>query len=255
MKIQIINPNTSSDMTNKIRLAAEQAAGKETQVVATNPEMGPRSVEGFYDGAVSVVGLLHELGKGITGDAVVIACFDDYGLDAARTLCNVPVIGIGEAAFHIASLISWRFGVVTTLSQSVPAIENNILRYGLDRRCSGVRASEVPVLELEDGSCAAYGRISDEIERAIREDAAEAIVLGCAGMADIARRLEQDHGIPIVEGVAAATRLAECLVALGLKTSKKRGYAAPNPKEFVGALSGMAIAAPRVTGENAVTAT
>ena len=81
---------------------------------------------------------------------MIVACFDDTGLDAARCLTAAPVVGIGEAGFHFASMLSNKFSVVTTLSRSVPAIEHNLVRYGLAHRCARVRASDVPVLELEE---------------------------------------------------------------------------------------------------------
>ncbi|TGU42037.1 aspartate/glutamate racemase family protein, partial [bacterium M00.F.Ca.ET.146.01.1.1] len=97
---------------------------------------------------------------------------------------EAPVIGIGEAAFHLASLVAGKFSVVTTLARSVPAIEHNLAKYGLASRCAKVRSSEVAVLDLEQPGSNARHKISQEIARAIRDDRAEAIVLGCAGMAD-----------------------------------------------------------------------
>jgi allantoin racemase len=90
------------------------------------------------------------------------------------------------------------------------------------------------VLELEVPGSAARDRIGREIDRAIEEDGAEAIVLGCAGMADLAAELTRQHGIPVVDGVAAAVKLAESLVGLGLKTSKRGGYAPPLAKLYSG---------------------
>ena len=160
--------------------------------------------------------------------------FDDTGLEAARCLAPGPVIGIGEAAYHVASLIAGKFSVVTTLSRSIPAIEHNLVRYGLISRCARVRAADVEVLELEDPNSPACERISLEIARAVAEDNAEAIVLGCAGMADLAAQLSREHGLPVVDGVAAAVKLAEGLVGLGLKTSKRGGYAPPLVKRYEG---------------------
>jgi len=157
-------------------------------------------------------------------DTVIIACFDDTGLDAARCCTDAPVIGISEAAFHMASLIAGKFSVVTTLSRSIPAIEHNLVRYGLAGCCARVRASEVPVLELERPGSGARGKISSEIHLAIEADGAEAIVLGSAGMADLAQALAVEHRLPVIDGVTAAVKLAEGLVELGLKTSKRGGY-------------------------------
>jgi allantoin racemase len=236
MRILVVNPNTTAAMTEKIGRAARAAAAAGTEIIAVNPPDGPVSIEGYYDEAFSVPGLLAEIAKGeaLGVSAHIIACFDDTGLEAARSLASAPVIGIGEAAFHLASLLGHRFGVVTTQSRSIAAIETNLLKYGLASRCAKVRACEVPVLTLDDPASNASVQISAEIERAKREDNAEVIVLGCAGMADLASRLSERHGVPVVDGVASAVKLAEGLGALGLKTSKIRAYAPPLPKTYLG---------------------
>lgn len=223
-------------MTRKIEAAARAAANAGTTLTAVNPADGPASIEGYFDEAYCIPGLLGEIRKGEEAgfQGYVIACFDDTGLDAARSLAAGPVIGIGEAAFHCASLIAGRFSVVTTLSRSVPAIEHNLEKYGLAARCARVRASDVAVLALEDENSGARTRISDEIEMAKREDRCEAVVLGCAGMADLAAELSARHGLPVLDGVACAVKLLEGLVALELKTSKLGGYASPLSKPYSG---------------------
>jgi allantoin racemase len=228
MRLLVINPNSTASMTEKIGIAARAAASPGTEIVAVNPLHGPVSIEGYYDEALSVPGLLNVIQTTPAFDAVIIACFDDTGLDAARCLTDRPVIGIGEAAYHFASLISNKFSVVTTLARSVPALEHNLHRYGLSARCVRVRSSEVAVLELEHPGSDACLRISAEIGRAVAQDRAEAIVLGCAGMADLAKDLAAEHGLPVLDGVSCAVRLAEAMVGLGLRTSRLGGYA-PSP--------------------------
>lgn len=234
MRILVVNPNTTTSMTNTIGAAARSAASAGTEIRATNPPFGPPSIEGYFDEIYAIPGLIAEMRSAPDADAYVIACFDDTGLDAARCLTEAPVIGIGEAAFHMASLIAGKFSVVTTLSRSVPAIEHNLVRYGLAARCARVRASDVPVLDLEKPKSDARARISAEIEQAIAQDRAEAIVLGCAGMADLAASLSREHAIPVVDGVSCAIKLAEGLASLGLRTSKRGGYALPRAKSFTG---------------------
>ena len=233
MRILVINPNTTASMTEKIGQAARRIASQGTEIVATNPALGPASIEGFYDEAMSLAGLLALIRGARDYDAVVIACFDDTGLDAARCLTDKPVIGIGEAAYHMASMISNKFSVVTTLARSVPALEHNLHRYGLIARCARVRSSEVAVLELEHPGSDARTRISAEIGRAIAEDRAEAIVLGCAGMTDLAEALAREHGVPVLDGVTCAVGLAESMVRLRLLTSRIGGYSPP-PAEKAG---------------------
>lgn len=234
MIIHVVNPNTTAAMTARIAHAARQAASPGVEIWATNPAHGPVSIEGFYDEAFSVPGMLQEIAKADAAGAQahVIACFDDTGLEAARCIAGGPVIGIGEAAFHLASLVAHRFSTVTTLSRSIAPIETNLMKYGLDRRCAKVRACEVAVLALEDPASGAREKLSAEIVAAIAEERAEAIVLGCAGMADLAASLSAEHGLPVIDGVAAAVKLAEAMIALGHKTSRLGPYAKPLPKVF-----------------------
>lgn len=211
-------------MTAKIAAAANRVALSDTTVTAVNPDAGPASIQGYYDEAVCVPGILKLVQQHDSADAIVIACFDDTGLDAVRCMTEAPVLGIGEAAYHAASVLSNRFSVVTTLARSVPALEHNLVRYGLADRCSGVRASEVPVLDLEKPGSNARDQISKEIGLSLSEDKAEAVVLGCAGMTDLAHSLALEHGVPVLDGVSCAVSWAESLVRLGLKTSKSGGY-------------------------------
>lgn len=236
MRLIAINPNSTASMTAKIGTAARAAAAAGTVVEAINPANGPPSIEGYVDEAFSVPALLALIAQqeaATPANGYIIACFDDTGLEAARCIARAPVIGIGEAAFHLAALVAGKFSVITTLSRSVPAIEHNLVKYGLATRCARVRAAEVPVLGLEDAASPARARISAEIAAALREDRAEAIVLGCAGMTDLAQALSAEHGIPVIDGVAAAVKLAEALAALRLVTSKVGGYATPLPKQYL----------------------
>ena len=240
MNIVVINPNTTAAMTARIATTAKAVASSGTTIIAIQPSAGPASIEGYADEAMAVPHMLEamfaEQLKNPSIAGYVIACFDDTGLDAARCILDAPVVGIGEAAFHLASLIAPRFSVVTTLSRSVSPIEHNLVKYGLASRCARVRAAEVAVLDLEDPASSAYAHISNEIRAALKEDRAEAIVLGCAGMTDLATRLSQEHGIPVIDGVGAAVKLIESLAALDLKTSKRTTYAKPLAKAYAGAM-------------------
>lgn len=241
MEVLVVNPNTTESMTRLIGEAARRAASPQTGIVTKTSSMGPVSIEGYYDEALAVPGLLIEIGKAERSgaDAAIIACFDDTGLDAARTLAGIPVIGICEAACATAALLAKRFSVVTTLERSRVPVEELCRRYGMAERAS-VRAANIAVLSLEDPNSGARDRLRSEIAAAIDEDKAEAIVLGCAGMADLARTLQSEFGIPVIDGVGAAVKQAEALVGLGLTTSKRGAYASPVAKSYVGAMSDFA---------------
>ena len=238
MKIAVINPNTTASMTATIADAARRVAHAETEILATTSSMGPVSIEGYYDEVFAVPGLLVEIAKAERegADAIVIACFDDTGLDAARALAGIPVIGICEAALSATSFIAQRFSVVTTMERSRLPVEHLVHRYGMGSRCK-VRAADVPVLSLEDPNSNARDRLRSEISAALKDDRAEAIVLGCAGMADLTAALRQEFGVPVVDGVAAAVKQAESLIAQGLSTAKRGAYATPVSKTYHGELA------------------
>jgi allantoin racemase len=225
-------------MTGTIARAARGAASSSTEILAATSKMGPASIEGFYDEALSVPGLLAEIAEGerAGAQAAIIACFDDTGLDAARCMAAVPIVGICQAAVATAGFLAQRISVVTTLERSRVPIEHLMHRYGMAGRVR-VRAADVPVLALEDPRSGALEKLRRQIEQALEDDHAEAIVLGCAGMAELAANLSRDYGVPVIDGVSAAVRQAEALVALGLATSKRGTYAPPVAKSYTGMMA------------------
>jgi allantoin racemase len=236
MKLLVINPNTSAAMTAGIGDAARAVAAPGTLVLARHASFGPASIEGHYDEALAAAGVAEQArlaaGEGIA--ATVIACFGDPGLDAAREALAGPVLGIAEAAFHAASLLATGFSVVTTMTRTCIIAEHLVHKYGFERRCRGIHGTDIPVLALEDGGAAMLGQIEAAARHALARDRSGAIVLGCAGMAGLCQTLQQRLGVPVIDGVAAAVKLAEALVALGLATSKQGDYATPLPKPVAG---------------------
>lgn len=202
-------------MTLMIAEAANAIAGPNTHITAINPTDSPPSIQGPEDGHAALPHLFDLFERQIleqeTYDAMVIACFDDTGLYQLRAASPIPVIGIGEAAFHAAMLLSDSFSVVTTTEVSVPVISENIERYGFKTRCKKVRASGIPVLSLEDKAQDTTSILEAEIAEAFSEDNCDSVVLGCAGMADFAQSMTQKFAKPVIDGVAASIGLCETL--------------------------------------------
>jgi allantoin racemase len=237
MKILVLNPNTTQSMTQTISVAALAATAPGTEIDARTSSMGPVSIEGYYDETFAVPGVISAVvdAEGEGADAAIIACFDDTGVDAARCRVDMPVIGICEAALLMASPLAKRIAVVTTLARSIVPIEDLVQRYGFAGRVK-VYAADIPVLSLEDPASNARARLEGEVARAV-EEGAEAIVLGCAGMADLADALQLKFERPVIDGVSAAVMVAEGLVRLRRRTSKRGTYAPLSPKLFTGALA------------------
>ena len=234
MKIRVINPNTSASMTAKIGMAASAVASPGTLIEAVQPSFGAPSIEGHFDEVWGAAGVSEQVLAGPDADAYVIACFGDPGLHSARELAAGPVIGIAEAAFHAAALLATGFSVVTTLTRTCVIAEHLVQQYGFERRCKGIHGTDIAVLELEDPASDAFARILAASEHALVHDRSGAIVLGCAGMADLCEALQQRLGVPVIDGVAAAVKFAEALVKLKLATSKHGDYAAPLGKVYSG---------------------
>ncbi|MCU9850446.1 aspartate/glutamate racemase family protein [Defluviimonas sp. WL0024] len=232
MNILVVNPNSTESMTRKIIETASRVASSGVTVTGATAAGAPASIEGHFDEAMSVPALLSCVRQaeehGV--DGIVVACFDDPGIGACREIASGPVLGICEAAVKAASMLATSFTVVTTLPRSVPVIERLVHGYGLSHQCRRVRSAEIPVLALEEPGSNAREKIREEILRAIEEDRCEAVVLGCAGMADLTAWLSEETGIPVIDGVSVATRMIEALVGCGLKTSKINAYARPNMK-------------------------
>ena len=233
MRLLVVNPNTTASMTAKIGACARAFASPGVEIIARNPPDGPASIEGHYDEAMSTPGLLAEIRRGEAEgvDGTVVACFDDPAIGACRELATGPVIGICEAAMHAATMIATSFSVVTTLPRAVPIIEELALRYGMERRCRRVRAADIPVLALEEEGDARE-RILAEVREAVAQDRCEAVILGCAGMADLTEWLTREAGVPVIDGVVVGVRMVEALVGAGLRTSKIGAYAAPRAKHI-----------------------
>jgi allantoin racemase len=249
VRIHLINPNTSRAMTGKIAVTAREVAGPDVDVVATCPApgAGPAAVESHTDEAWAALVVAQQVASAEaagmrdartdsdvrstpdvrTADGYIVACFGDPGLDAARELTAGPVIGIAEAAMHVATLSGRTFAVVTTLSRTLGSAHDLVRRYGFEEACVAMYAADVPVLELEDADSAARERIAELCERAVRDDGADTVVLGCAGMTDLCADLTKRTGVPVIDGVAAAVGLVSGMVRMNVGTSKRDEYAPP----------------------------
>lgn len=236
MRIKVINPNTTLSMTDKIGASARAVASPGTEIVAVSPDMGPVSIEGFYDEAFAAIGVIDEVIKGEAEgfDGYVIACFDDPGLHAAREIAKGPVVGIAEAAMHMATLIGTGFSIISLIERMLPVMDHLVHGYGMQDKCRSIRKTDLEVLQLEDKCSNARDIVVRECRIAVEEDGADSVLLGCAGMTDLMEHVSEQIGAPAIDGVAAAVKMVEGAVSLGLQTSKRHGYAYPQKKIYTG---------------------
>lgn len=243
MRIKVINPNTTLSMTDKIFQSARLVAAPGTEIVAVSPQMGPVSIETFHDEVFAAAGVVDEVRKGEAEgfDGYVIACFGDPGLAAAREVAKGPVVGIAEAAMHMATLIGHSFSIISLIDRMEPMMAHLVQAYGMEHKCRSIRMTALEVLQLEEEGSDARQIVVRECRKAIEEDRADSVLLGCAGMSDLMAHVTAEIGAPAIDGVSAAVKLVESAVALGLGTSKRHGYAYPTRKTYTGAFSAYSI--------------
>ncbi|NRB02815.1 MAG: aspartate/glutamate racemase family protein [Rhodobacteraceae bacterium] len=210
MAVIIINPNSTRSMTDAM-LAQARRSAPDLDFEGWTSREGPQAIQGPADGEAARVPLLklveHASSKG--ADGIIIGCFDDTALEEATTIADCPVIGIGQASYHYAALRNWRFSVVTTLSVSMPIIQSNIERHGFGHVVSKVRASEIPVLELETNTRLASKMVAQEALVAEQEDGVSAIILGCAGMVEVVDVVRNKLSAAVIDPVECA---AQCML-------------------------------------------
>lgn len=235
MRILIVNVNTTEAITEAIAEQARSVAAPGTEIVGLTPWFGAESVEGNFESYLAAIAVMDRvMAYEEPYDAVIQAGYGEHGREGLQELLNVPVVDITDAAASTAMYLGHAYTVVTSLDRTVPLIQDRLRLSGLYDRCASVRASGLAVLELEADPSRAVQAIVGQAERAVQEDKAEVICLGCGGMAGLDEQIRQRTGVPVVDGVSAAVTIAESLVRLGLSTSKVRTYAPPRAKKVVG---------------------
>lgn len=229
-QITVINGNTFAPMTHSIDRAAQQVRSPQTQIVTVQPKSGPESIECYYDEYLAIPGILEQIILDQTAAGFILACWGDPGIEAAREVTERPVIGIAEASMYMANMLAVKWSVVTTTHRVRHMVEKTVEKTGLRDRCASVRTTDLAVVDTERDRTATLSALIDIGQIAIEQDGAEALCLGCAGMNGLDIALEEKLQVPIIDPVTAAVKMAEAVISLGKRTSKRLTYRRPEPK-------------------------
>jgi len=231
-RILVINPIVSDRFEEFDKDFFNRNAHPLFEVDVVNLEYGPASIESHYDDSLAapfvVQKILDAEKRGFK--AAIINCFMDPGLDAAREVASIPVVGAGESAICLALLVGDKFSII----DPGPAryISRNptkqVRAMGVESRFVSSRGAGIPVLEIDRDLDTTTRRISDEALKAVKEDGADTIVLGCTGFAGLAPKVQALINAPVIDPALAALKTAETLCQLNLHQSK---IAFPNPPE------------------------
>jgi len=234
MRIFVINPNTSASVTEHIRRELEKIKRPDTELTVVNPEHGPVSIESVYDETLVGPPTLELVRRANQEgwDAIVLACFSDPALDAAKEVSDIPVIGIEEATMHLAAMLGHKFSITTAFRSRAPTRDLHVRLRGLESAFASSLVMNMSVLEMDANPEKAKSRILDLARKAVEDDGAEVIILGCAGLAGYAADIERELGAVVLDPTSVAFKVAEAVADLGLRHSKIGRFARPPVKEI-----------------------
>jgi allantoin racemase len=229
MKIMVINPNTSKSMTENMRRSLLRIKRKDTELAVTCPDRGPETIDSSYDAALVVPPTLQLVQKANVEDfdAVIIAAFSDPGLEAAREISNILVLGIEEVSLHMAAMLGAKFTVLTPIKNRIPHKYKEVQNYKLDPWLASVRTTDMTVAETDANPELAKLRILEAAHKAVEQDGAEIIILGCAAMVGYHEDISRELGVVVLDPTTVTLKICEALLDAKLSHSKKALFASP----------------------------
>ena len=234
MKILLANPNTTDVVTQRMAAVARGAASPGTEIVAVTATTGVPYIATRAEAVLGASALFDLLGRHAHGmDAVIVAAFGDPGLEAARELLPIPVVGMAEAAMLTACMLGRRFAVVTFAPSLCAWFHDSIDHVGLRQRCSGVHCLDEPFADIASVAEEKRVKLVALCQTAVAAGA-EVCILAGAPLAGLAASIADEIPVPLVDGVAAATRQAETLGALRPRKASVGGFRRPDPKRMTG---------------------
>lgn len=234
-RIKVVVPVSVDVWNEPVRKLYDEWRGNETEIDVVNIPKGSASVECRYDAGWSALFTVLEAEKAEAEgcDGVIVYCFGEPGLLLAKEKLIIPVVGISEASVHFASMLGKRFSVITVgPSPQISAgyLEDNLERYDLAHKCASIRVAVMEILDLMGDPEHEVQLVLAEAKKAVEEDGADTIVLGCGSMLGMEKRIMNEFGVPVVVPGIAALKVCEDLIEMGLAQSK-RFFALPPGKE------------------------
>ena len=234
MKILIINPNSSEIVSEVIMRSARKRARPNTDLILLTNPFGTKFIDcafGEYMSTHSYMKACLEKIKELTPNAVVLAGFGNFGNYALKEVLGIPVVSISEATMAIACLLGHKFSMITVLNQFIPYQEDLVKLYGFKDKCASCRSININVEKAACERERTLAELKEEVLKVVKEDNAEVIILACAGLCGYEDELSAMIGLPVLDPVVVAVKVAEMMVETGLRHSKVRKFAFP-PQSF-----------------------
>lgn len=257
MKLLVINPNISGEVTELISAEAERAMTAGTELVAATARYGVEYIETRAESLIAasaVAELIAEHHREV--DGVVVAAFGDPGMPALKEIVDVPVVGITEAALAVAALQGRRFSIVA-ISDRITAWYRECVRdNGLDSRLASIRSLKDPLNGIGDVQNDFRERLLELSREVVEHDGADVVILAGAPLAGLARQIKHLIPVPVVDGIASGVAMCESLVRLECGPHQRGSFAPPPPKPSRGLPEALAAQFGRATTDaNTATST
>ena len=226
-------------MNEAIKKYLNEYKDRNTELEVRSLAVGPKHLEYQFYQAVAGAGILKEVLKAEKDgfDAVVTSCFDDPFLYPAREISkDIIVTAPGESSMHLASVLGSRFSVIVGRDKWIPQMRENVYKYGFGEKLASFRSLGLGVLDFHRDEELTLKKMKEEIRKAIEEDRAEVIILGCSMQFGFYRELQKEFEVPVIDSMIAGLKQAEYLLELKEKTGwgfSRRGlYERPPEKEM-----------------------
>jgi Asp/Glu/hydantoin racemase len=241
MRLLFINPNTSAHLTELGARVARGIARAETEIVPATARFGARYISSRAAAIIAGHAVLDTYARdGAGADAVIIACFGDPGLFALRELAPIPVVGMAEAACHLASTLGRKFSIVTGGHRWGPMLEEFVTAIGLATNLASVRTVDTLGSDIAAKPEAALESLAAACREAAHRDGAEVVVLGGLGLAGLAEQIRAGVPVPVIDNVVAAVKLAEAAATLSISKAVCGSFAAAAPVKTTGLSAALA---------------
>lgn len=235
MRVLIVNPNISHSITDLIANEARRSASKDTELTLRTAAFGVAYIETRAESTIGAYAVLNELAEHYHGhDAAMVAAFGDPGLEAAREMLPIPIVGLTESALMSAAMLGGRIGIVAISRRISAWYSETVDGYGMASRLAGIRCLDEPLSDISTVQEDKSGQLVALCKKAVQEDGADVLVIAGAPLAGLARQVENQIPVPIVDAVSCAVHQAELLSRLNPCPAEAGSYAAPPTKPCQG---------------------
>ncbi len=238
-KILWINPVGTNSFDEVMLNLFNQEKMPDTHVEVRSLKRGPHHLEYHYYGSLVLPDTMHMLRQAEKEgfDAAVVGCFYDPGLKECREVVeNMPVIFPAEACSYIAATMADKFSILVGRRKWIPAMRESIERYGLIHKLASFRELGMGVHDFQKDPQETERRMLTEAKAAVKEDGAEAIILGCTIEFGFFRILQEEIGVPVIDATVTPLKFAELKAELKQRykwsSSKVGGFESPPASEI-----------------------